>query len=379
MPSRTLPGLGLTAYYDLGEDGWNVTLDPDLRLLSMVAQLAVDSLEAAEPGTPTQGDSVLLTAGVNNNRIAIYDGGAWVYLQPNPGWQLYDKATDQNYQWDGTSWNIATEVIRAAGAFMDDEATNLAALKAIDQGLASTDGPTFASPTINGTVGGTAVTQSATDTTAGRLMKPGDFGIGTEEPPPAFLPEDGSQAVTGFASTTTSQSTAIGLPTNSAAINMRGFSNRQVQFFGTIGAGFANRFFGRTQNAANTWQPLVEFYTTGNLLGTVSQSSGDPTGAVIERGSNANGEYVRFADGTQICTHLQTSSGAGNSTWTYPAAFAASKTDALFANPAPLTGAYTTAIVATNTTTATFVVRDALSAGALTAVSTQLMAIGRWF
>ena len=41
-----------------------------------------------------------------------------------------------------------------------------------------------------------------------------------------------------------------------------------------------------------------------NLVGTVSQSGGVPTGAVVERGSNANGEYVRFADGTQICWHL---------------------------------------------------------------------------
>ena len=39
-----------------------------------------------------------------------------------------------------------------------------------------------------------------------------------------------------------------------------------------------------------------------NVLGTVSQSGGLPTGAIIQRGSNANGEFVRFADGTQICT-----------------------------------------------------------------------------
>lgn len=39
----------------------------------------------------------------------------------------------------------------------------------------------------------------------------------------------------------------------------------------------------------------------GNVLGTVSQAGGVPTGALIERGSNANGDYARFADGTQIC------------------------------------------------------------------------------
>lgn len=37
------------------------------------------------------------------------------------------------------------------------------------------------------------------------------------------------------------------------------------------------------------------------VIGPVSQSGGVPTGAIIERGSNANGEYVRFADGTQEC------------------------------------------------------------------------------
>ena len=40
---------------------------------------------------------------------------------------------------------------------------------------------------------------------------------------------------------------------------------------------------------------------TANILGTVSQSGGVPTDAIIQRGSNANGEFVRFADGTQIC------------------------------------------------------------------------------
>ena len=52
----------------------------------------------------------------------------------------------------------------------------------------------------------------------------------------------------------------------------------------------------------------------------------------IERGSNANGAFVRLADGTQICqspdyTHdATTASGnvftSGSQTWTYPAAFA---------------------------------------------------------
>jgi hypothetical protein len=37
------------------------------------------------------------------------------------------------------------------------------------------------------------------------------------------------------------------------------------------------------------------------MVGAVAQSGGVPTGAIIERGSNANGQYTRWADGTQIC------------------------------------------------------------------------------
>jgi hypothetical protein len=46
------------------------------------------------------------------------------------------------------------------------------------------------------------------------------------------------------------------------------------------------------------WSRLLHEY---NIVGTVSQVNGIPTGAVIESGNNALGVYVRFADGTQIC------------------------------------------------------------------------------
>lgn len=66
-------------------------------------------------------------------------------------------------------------------------------------------------------------------------------------------------------------------------------------------------------------------FRQGNILGTVSQSGGAPTGAIVERGSNANGEYVRFADGTQICTKrditlTQAAWFAITAPWTFPAA-----------------------------------------------------------
>ena len=50
-----------------------------------------------------------------------------------------------------------------------------------------------------------------------------------------------------------------------------------------------------------SWQPWRMLYHAANIIGTVSQSSGLPTGAIIERGSNANGEYTKFADGSLFC------------------------------------------------------------------------------
>ncbi len=64
-----------------------------------------------------------------------------------------------------------------------------------------------------------------------------------------------------------------------------------------------------------------------DILGTVAQSGGVPTGAIMEAGSNANGQYFRFASGLQICSRLVGNSniGAGGTlasgTLTFAAAF----------------------------------------------------------
>ncbi len=120
-------------------------------------------------------------------------------------------------------------------------------------------------------------------------------------------------------------------------------------------------------------------YSKTNILGTVSQSGGVPTGAIIERGSNANGEYVRYADGTQRCRFLQ--GGTGRVTWTFPAPFIA----------APIVEA-TPVIDATGSAHGAHVLTVGLNSaehygwlqnGATTSLGTNtqrsLIAEGRWF
>lgn len=55
--------------------------------------------------------------------------------------------------------------------------------------------------------------------------------------------------------------------------------------------------------------------SVADVVGPVSQSGGVPTGAIIGRGSNANGQYTQFADGTALLRgSFTTASIAVNST-----------------------------------------------------------------
>ncbi|MDX0413897.1 hypothetical protein GOC69_24120 [Sinorhizobium medicae] len=128
------------------------------------------------------------------------------------------------------------------------------------------------------------------------------------------------------------------------------------------------------------------------IRGTVSQSGGVPTGAIIERGSNANGEYVRYADGTQICwgevdltsAASTTANGSlfsvsGGATQSYPALFSASPNVFLTGerNNDQICGGS----LKSNTLTSAFTynVWSSVSLAATFTKFIQWMAIGRWF
>lgn len=130
----------------------------------------------------------------------------------------------------------------------------------------------------------------------------------------------------------------------------------------------------------------VDTVAARSIVGTVSQSGGIPTGALVERGSNANGEYVRFADGTQICTYTTGAIGAttvsGNSwissasTWTYPAAFVAGSEPVVTGSPNTGAGYISNNSAPTNTSASW--VRVAMFSDS-TVRASRLMAVGRWF
>jgi uncharacterized protein YodC (DUF2158 family) len=106
MPERQVPGLGLTAFWDAAQDGWNTGMDANLRLLSVLCQGRVISRVTALPGSPTNGQIYIVPSGGDANKIAVRDNGAWVYLIPAEGWMIYVNDENEFVKFDGAAWVI---------------------------------------------------------------------------------------------------------------------------------------------------------------------------------------------------------------------------------------------------------------------------------
>lgn len=129
--------------------------------------------------------------------------------------------------------------------------------------------------------------------------------------------------------------------------------------------------------------------SVANILGTVSQTGGVPTGAIVEAGSSANGQYTKFADGTMICRLLITglsiamnssygSGTVGTTNWAYPAAFVSTPVLTLGARGA---GKFTTTSPAdaASATLGSFLVFDPAGSIYTGSFNCFFLAIGRWF
>lgn len=96
------------------------------------------------------------------------------------------------------------------------------------------------------------------------------------------------------------------------------YSAQVTQIAFPYGAGSGSTVIGRFYMRSrynSVWYPWQVNLTNTDIVGTTTLDS--YTSAIIERGSNANGEYVRYADGTQICwnrseTAVTTTTAVGN-------------------------------------------------------------------
>jgi hypothetical protein len=258
---------------------------------------------------------------------------------------------------------------------------------------------------FNTPVTGSAVQATESDATAGRLLKTGAFGLGA----PLLLTGSAGLHTRGLRPGlyTYLASDVSGGPENAAWIHTLTVTQSQADgrrsflSLRTTGANALRAWFGAQsgENGAIFWTRLL---SNELILGAVSQSGGIPTGAIIERGSNANGDYTRFAGGTQICWRTGVNLGsiiaAGAGTFadpyrtdtlvslTWPAAFSAppsASASLVLSNSAVVPAARQLHLQPTTAPTASGWTN--LRAARMTSDTTagdamaSIMAIGRWY
>jgi hypothetical protein len=241
-------------------------------------------------------------------------------------------------------------------------------------------------------VTGTAVQASSHDATAGRLARAfatgGLFGWGVAQGGAlgTAVADANAVVVTGLYATGSATANLPAVPAGTQIGLLEVFAGSggdALHQRWTANSANGNVRAWQRRSTGGVWQAWALIYNQSNLLGPVSTAGGQPTGAVIERGSNANGEFLRLADGTLICTRsglsaasVSTALGAvfrsADIAWTFPQAFAAAPvvsgqaddSDAWMTAAAPGTAAVTLRLV------------SAVSKAA--AVGLRVTATGRW-
>ena len=110
MPERIMPGLGLRAFYDPGQRDWGTSVSEDLRRLSVLVQARALSRSTPLPAGGSPGDIYLVPAGApaEADALALWDGEpgteAWVFLPPEPGWEVWLADEGRRLHFDGSGW-----------------------------------------------------------------------------------------------------------------------------------------------------------------------------------------------------------------------------------------------------------------------------------
>ncbi|MPL75576.1 hypothetical protein SDC9_21402 [bioreactor metagenome] len=274
----------------------HVTHNEALQLLDAAVQLVVQGFDAvAPPETGSEGEVWALGAGPTGawdgqaGKLAFRTETGWLFLTPRAGWRAWGRTEADLRIWHGDGWVSLFAGRAGLGINTGFDAVNRLSVAA-------------AATLLNHEGAGhqLKINKAATGNTASLLFQSGwsgraEMGLAGNDDFSVKVSADGASWVTGL---TISAGGIAALPSGA-----------------TIGG--------------------TRAYARGNVLGAVAQAAGVPTAALIERGSNANGEYVRFADGTQICTYsavgaagpIMTAEGAiwrsTEYSWTFPASFAA--------------------------------------------------------
>ncbi|MEO0771898.1 MAG: DUF2793 domain-containing protein [Pseudomonadota bacterium] len=352
----------------------HVTHNEALALLDGITQLVIQEQGAVTPpASPGVGDVYALGASPTDawagegDTLAKWNGSFWQFIAPQEGWLAWDLQVSKLLAYHSGSWQATAGSFSELGINTSADATNRLAvaseasllthdgaghqLKINKAGVSDTasllyqsnfggraemgltgndnfhlkvspDGTNWVDSLIvdgaNGQITGAAVQSQADDATAGRMMAVGAFGLGETGQPPEPDDLDNPALASGFysvASATVPGTYPDGVTDGELVVRRvtGSWTSQDFTYRGDVGGVTYTRSYNVT---ASAWTPWARVFDQGTIVGTVTQTGGAPTGAVIERGLTVHGEYVRFADGTQICSNTvmlgdPTSEGSG--------------------------------------------------------------------
>ena len=129
----------------------------------------------------------------------------------------------------------------------------------------------------------------------------------------------------------------------------------------------------------------AQAFRRGNILGAVSESSGVPTGAIIEEGSNANGNFTKYANGTVIMSMRRTESRSASGTLTTNVTLPLTLSEDVATGRGSVTATVNTSVpqnatsISVNDTDSTTAIEVRILRSNATDTSFYVTLVGRWF
>ena len=97
----------------------HITLNESLQILDVLTQLAVESLTLTEPpnalsgAQEKEGAAYIVAPNATSawenkdNQIAVYQNGAWLFIEPREGFSAWNKADNKRYTYYNSTWHEA--------------------------------------------------------------------------------------------------------------------------------------------------------------------------------------------------------------------------------------------------------------------------------
>jgi len=403
----------------------HVTHNEALALLDFTVQLAVEEVGAlVPPDVPQEGALWALGtvpvgawAGQGGMIAGLVDD-TWRFVAPQDGWIALDKATGRLLRQAGGAWvalappdldnldgvginashdavnrlvvSSAATLLTHEGAghqvkINKDSTGDTASLLfqtgfggRAEMGTAGTDdfaikvsadGAVWSTAlqfdAASGLATGTAVQQAADDASLGRLLRVGAFGWGQDggQAVPVLGDLDATGTASGVYAVTAATAGAVGTGT---CLVLRASVGDLSQIF-----------------IATDGQTIAFRSASGGVWGPWSALGGEHN---TTRAAGANGTYVRYPDGTQICQHSLTLDapdvaegalfrGSGQTAWTYPAPFASGTVPTLTASVVSGAGLWTSTVAGDHLSGR---VEAYAATSTATAPQVTITAIGQW-